>query len=180
MKRHNNIQRIAISILLAFLCSVLSFGQEKGVKEKIDECQSKAGYNLVTLGKGRIKLMATFVKDKSAKNTLKRLDTVRMLTVPLASADGLPFIDSLREKAKETYMYLANFREENSAEYEIYLHFSRDIDSPSITPESMTELPEGTLLDEMLIIRPYAGLVMLLSGEIPFGDNAWMSLTDLQ
>jgi len=158
--------------LLALFCLSFSGFCQNSVREAINDSEAKNGFNLVTLGPGRIKLMSALVKDKQTRQTLKNLDRIQTLSVPM-SPEGVDFLDSLGKMAKSTYMHLANFHDQNADEYDIYLLFSGDTPSESLTLQDISEMPDDALINEILIIRPLAGTVMLMEGKIPLGANLW-------
>jgi len=167
----SHILRLAFLNLLLTLLSLSCPAQNK-VNQVIGSCNGKSGYDIVEIGPGRIKLMAAFVKDKDAKKTLKKLSSIKTISVPMGK-EGDDFMNSLTASAKEEYLLLANFHDQNAGIYDIFLLFSGDIDSANLSLEDMEKLPEDTLLEEILIIRPYARTVMQMKGDIPVGSNVW-------
>ena len=161
--------------LLALFCLSFSGLCQNPVREAINGSEGRNGFNLVTLGPGKIKLMSALVKDKQTRQTLKNLDRIQTLSVPM-SPEGVDFLGSLGKMAKSTYMHLADFHDQNADEYDIYLLFSGETPSQSLTPEDLSGMPDDTLINEILIIRPLAGTVMLMEGKIPLGANLWNSM----
>ena len=174
MRPSRNIKVLLLSLLALFCLSFCGFCQNP-VRDAISSCEGRKGFKLTTLGPGRIKMMSALVKDKQTKQTLKNLDKIETLTVPM-SAEGMDFLNSLGKMARNNYMHLANYHDQSGEEYDIFLLFSGDTQSQSLSPEDLGEMPDDTLLNEILIIRPLSRTVMVMEGKIPLGANLWDSM----
>ncbi len=177
-KNMTNHKIIGLLLFILLLTGVsITCPAQNSVAAAIDATEGKAGFNLVNLGPGRIKLMAALTKDKEAKKNLKRFSAIRILNVPMGS-EGDSFLNSLESSAKESYMHLINVFDENTGEYDLYLMFSDVENQSSLTPEALQEMPQNTMLKEILVIRPFARVVMLMTGDIPISESAWSLFTN--
>ena len=176
MKTSLRIFRLLLLLLFLSGAGITASAQES-VSPRIDATEGKAGYNLVNLGPGRIKLMAALTKDKEAQKNLKKFTAIRILNVPMGP-EGDNFLNSLESSAKKNYMHLINVIDENTGEYDLYLMFSGVEDQSSLTPETLQDIPQNALLKEILVIRPFARTVMLMTGDIPISESAWTFFTN--